>query len=145
MGYACPVCTDPQADSGHLANHLAFSAILGDEDHEAWLDEHAPGWNEMSEDELASVLAENVETIDFPQLFEDTVGGLESGGESGDPPTERSGVLFEEEGHGHDHVHPRDGGGRSGTAEPTDEETERILEKARAMTRRMHDEEEPSE
>ena len=59
MGYACPVCETPQADAHHLANHLAFTALLGDDDHEAWLDEHTPGWDEAGEDELAErVLAE---------------------------------------------------------------------------------------
>ena len=140
MGYACPVCSDPQADAGHLANHLAFTAILGDDDHEAWLDEHAPEWNEMGEDKLAAAVSEHVEETDFPQLFDDTVGGLDSAPERQD--SERSGVLFEEDGYGHDH-------GRQGpidTSGPTDAETERVLEEAREMTQRMlEDEEDGSE
>jgi hypothetical protein len=148
MGYACPVCSDPQADAGHLANHLAFTAMLGDGDHETWLDEHAPGWTEMGERELAATVSEHVAETDFPQLFEDTVGGLES--ETEDPPGERSGALFDESGHDHSHGHGRDhahthdhdGAGPGGfeASAPADGETERILEEAREMTRRMLDE-----
>ncbi|MFQ3319091.1 MAG: hypothetical protein ACI8UR_001980 [Natronomonas sp.] len=141
MGYACPVCDDPQADAGHLANHLAFTAMLGDDDHEAWLDEHAPDWNEMGEADLAAVVTESVEETEFPQVFEDTVGGLD---ESSESPSERSGALFDDEhshaGHDHTHSHdhqtaPLDSSG------PTDEETEAILEEAREMTKEMLDEE----
>lgn len=141
MGYACPVCSDPQADAGHLANHLAFTAILGDDDHEAWLDDHASGWNEMGERELAAVVSDHVEETEFPQIFDDTVGGLES--ESGDSPAERSGALFDEDGHDHNH-HASDPPGHSGfdTAGPSDEKTKEILEEARAMTRQMLDDEE---
>ena len=142
MGYACPVCSDPQADAGHLANHLAFSAILGDDDHESWLDEHAPRWGEMGEVELADIVGEVVDETEFPQLFEDTVGGLEDG--SDDPLAERSGALFED-GHAHDHSHDHAHdhsparGGTVDASEPVDDETAEILEEAREMTRRMRD------
>jgi hypothetical protein len=131
MGYACPVCSDPQADRGHLANHLAFSAMLGDEPHEAWLNEHAPGWGEMGETGLADAVVETVEEVEFPQIFEDTAGGLDDGS---DPPAERSGALFDDDVHGHaGHERGRAAGGGA----PMDEETEAILEEAREMTRRM--------
>jgi len=127
MGYACPVCSDPQADANHLANHVAFSALLGDEAHEAWLDEHAPGWGEMGESDLADELADDIEETSFPQVFEDTAGGL---ADSEDSPEERSGALFDE---GHDHSdHDRRAAGA-----PMDDEAEAILEEAREMTRRM--------
>ena len=138
MGYACPVCSDPQADGGHLANHLAFTAMLGDDAHEAWLDEHVPGWEELGETELADVATEKVEAVEFPQVFEDTVGGLDDDG--GDPPAERSGVLFDDAAHGHDHAdraHASRMRDRGGAGEPTDEETAAVLEEAREMTRRM--------
>ena len=137
MGYACPVCSDPQADGGHLANHLAFTAMLGDGVHEAWLDEHVPGWREMGETELADAATEEVEAVEFPQVFEDTVGGLDDGG---DPPAERSGALFGGAGHDHDRadrVHADRMRDRDEAGEPTDEETAAILEEAREMTRRM--------
>jgi hypothetical protein len=151
MGYACPVCSDPQADAGHLANHLAFTAMLRADDHEAWLDEHAAGWDDMGERELAAVVADLVEETEFPQLFEDTVGGLD---ESSEPLEERSGALFDDEpghdhaGHGrhhghdaHDHSHDdrRDSAGPVDTSGPMDAETVEVLEEAREMTRRMRE------
>ncbi|WP_049971826.1 DUF5810 domain-containing protein [Haladaptatus cibarius] len=73
MGFACPVCETPQSDGEHLANHLAFAAMLGDDDHETWLDEHTPGWSEESPDELASRVTEHASEEEYPQVFEDTV------------------------------------------------------------------------
>lgn len=132
MGYACPVCSDPQADAGHLANHLAFTAILGDADHETWLDEHVPEWDGMGESELAAVVTDYVEETEFPQVFEDTVGSSE---DPEDPIEERSGALFDESGSGHGHAHGHDHA--ASTPEPADAETEAILEEAREMTREM--------
>ncbi|MUV88255.1 hypothetical protein GJ631_17265 [Natronomonas sp. CBA1123] len=136
MGYACPVCSDPQADAGHLANHLAFTAILGDADHETWLGEHVPEWDGMGESELAAVVTDYVEETEFPQVFEDTVGSPE---DPDDPLEERSGALFEESGHGHDHGDHDHGHGAptASTSEPAHAETEAILEEAREMTREM--------
>jgi hypothetical protein len=161
MGYACPVCGDPQQDERHLANHLAFTALLGREDHEAWLEEHAPGWADDGERELADRVAEHATETEFPQVFEDTTGG-ES--EHDDPETERSGALFDGE---DDHVHGREpgqshdhGGGHArsqgrgdpdrphdtppgvdaATYEPVDPDdpaTQEILEEARELTREM--------
>ncbi|PSP70281.1 hypothetical protein BRC79_02495 [Halobacteriales archaeon QH_8_67_27] len=53
MGYACPVCDDPQADAEHLANHLAFTAMLRGDGHEAWLDDHVDDWADLAPEELA--------------------------------------------------------------------------------------------
>ena len=72
MGYACPVCGDPQADGEHLANHLAFTAMLGDDDHEAWLDDHAPEWADSDPAALAATVTDHAEEREFPQVFEDT-------------------------------------------------------------------------
>ena len=72
MGFACPVCTDPQADAVHLANHLAFTALVRGGDHEAWLDEHVPEWDSMNEETLGEELAELADDTDYPQVFEDT-------------------------------------------------------------------------
>ncbi|MEF8876250.1 MAG: DUF5810 domain-containing protein [Haloarculaceae archaeon] len=156
MGYECPVCETPQADARHLANHMAFTAVIGDAEHEAWLDEHAPGWAEAGEAELAPRIAEHAPEAEFPQVFEDTAGGLEETDPT-DPPEERSGALFgaaDDHGHGHDHGHglPRDPdhAGRPGHGDRTahlagpgadpdalDEETRAALEEAREMTREM--------
>ncbi len=150
MGYACPVCSDPQADAGHLANHLAFTAILGDSDHETWLDELAPEWSEMGERELASIVSESVEETDFPQLFDDTAGGLDA--ESDESLSKRSGALFDEGEHDHDHTRGHGRGYGSGpgrraidTSGAMDEEAEAVLEEARELTRRMLEEENDSE
>jgi hypothetical protein len=154
MGYECPVCATPQADARHLANHMAFTAVLGDREHETWLDEHAPGWSEAGEAELAPRVAEHAPEGEFEQVFEDTVGGLEESDPT-DPPEERSGALFDDEGpgharergprhgsHGHDHGHDR---GSPNGSEELDEETREVLEEAREMTREMLAEEEGEE
>jgi hypothetical protein len=73
MGYACPVCETPQRDGEHLANHLAFTAMLGDQAHEDWLDDHAPGWGEASPDELAEEVMEHAPEAEYEEVFEDTV------------------------------------------------------------------------
>ena len=142
MGYACPVCDDPQVDARHLANHLAFTAILGREDHEAWLDEYTPGWADEGEAELADRVAEHADERAYPQVFEDTT-------EHGhDHEAERSGQLFEGEGHeGHDHLEAERAGQRRASemdgvphervAVSPDEDTEAVLEEARELTRQM--------
>jgi len=129
MGYRCPVCEDPQADDTHLANHIAFTAILRGGAHESWLDEHVPGWGEMGETEVAPLVAEFAESAEYPVTPEDTAGRV--GGD----------------GHGHDdgHEHGQDerrrGVDRPEVAETpfgagTDEEAREAIEQAREMTRR---------
>ena len=78
MGYACPVCSDPQADATHLANHLAFTALTGGDDHEAWLDAHVGEWSQLGETELAELVVEEAEQTEFPQVFDES--GVESDG-----------------------------------------------------------------
>lgn len=136
MGYRCPVCDDPQADGVHLANHLALTAMVRGGDHEAWLDEHIPGWAELGETELAAELTEKAEDADYPQIFEDT--------------TDHS----HDHGHGdesHEHKTQREGADRAqkdslppGTEIPEatlDEDATEILEEAREMTRKRREEE----
>lgn len=148
MGYECPVCSTPQADARHLANHMAMTAMLGREDHADWLDEHTPGWNEAGEKELAPRVAEHAEEKEFPQVFEDTVGGLEESEDPDDPLSERGGALFDDEAgipHGHDHggghhQHtPQEAhlAGERVDAEDLDPEARAALEEAREMTRAM--------
>jgi len=102
MGYVCPVCEDPQSDAEHLANHLAFTAMLGDDGHEAWLDDHAPDWADANPAELAPRVAEHAEETDFPQVFEDTTEG--GGGHAHD----------HQHGHGDGQQHDNDGGHQPG-------------------------------
>ncbi|MFC7156367.1 DUF5810 domain-containing protein [Halomarina halobia] len=140
MGYACPVCSTPQSDARHLANHLAFTALIRGEDHEAWLDEHVPGWSERGEAELAERVVEFAEEEEFPQVFEDTVsdrargsrarrGGAADGGEHGHDHTH---------GHGHEHSHGH-GAPYAGAANPApmDAEARAVVEEARELTERM--------
>lgn len=132
MGYTCPVCEIPQADGGHLANHMAFTALVHEADHEAWLDEAVSEWSEMGESTLAAVLTEHAEQTEFPQVFEDTTGGDDH---DRDPAHERSGTLFEETGHG----------GRQqqiGTQPAAlDADAQSVLEEARRLTETRLDEE----
>jgi hypothetical protein len=60
MGYVCPVCDAPQPDAEHLANHLAFTAMLRHDEHESWLDDHAPDWGSESPASLGDRLAEQL-------------------------------------------------------------------------------------
>lgn len=116
MGYACPVCGSSQADGVHLANHLAFTALLhGDGDgHEAWLDDRVPGWSDLIPAELADAVAGYAEETDHETVFEDTT----SGRRGFDPRNENL------------RRH-----GPSGAPRDLDPETRRIVEEAREMTR----------
>lgn len=72
MGYECPVCSVPQADDEHLAHHLAITAITHGDEHEDWLDEHAPGWGENDPAGLAERVVEHVDETAHETVFEDT-------------------------------------------------------------------------
>ena len=127
MGYACPVCETPQSDGEHLANHLAFTAMLGDDEHAAWLDEHAPGWEDEGPDELAPKLTDHVEETDYPQVFDDT-RPPDHDHEHGQG---HGGGQFEEE------LQRTGGYGRTAGAQPRDADTQHILNEARRMTEEM--------
>lgn len=118
MGYACPVCGDPQRDAEHLANHLAFTAMLGREDHEAWLDDHASEWESLDPETLGSRVTEYAPEEEFPQAFEDTTDDHERA------------PRFEES-------IPRQRG-----REATGAETTEVLAEAEAMTREMLEDDE---
>jgi hypothetical protein len=126
MGYACPVCETPQRDGEHLANHLAFTAMLGDEAHEDWLADRAPGWDEAGPAELAERVVDHAEEIEYRDVFEDTAArhdhaGLDAGHQAVD----------------HSQIDPDAARGRSdGTL---DAEAENILQDARDMTRELLD------
>ncbi|WP_276299949.1 DUF5810 domain-containing protein [Halorussus lipolyticus] len=141
MGYACPVCETPQSDAEHLANHLAFTAMLGDADHEEWLDDHAPDWQEQGEDELAERVEEYAKEVGFPQVFEDTTGHDHS---HGDEP--RGGDLFEDEleranSQGRGSMAGGAGGQGGAGAGSLDAEAQSILQEAQEMTEEMLDDE----
>lgn len=137
MGYACPVCGDPQADAEHLANHLAFTAMLGDDAHEDWLAEHAPDWDESDADRLAPLVTAHAEEIEYPQVFEDTTDGAD--GHAHDHPDERSGALFDDEadaGFTADAARDR---ARRGRDPDLDGDAADIMQEARELTERMRE------
>ncbi len=117
MGFACPVCETPQADAGHLANHLAFTAIARGGDHETWLDERVPGWDELGEATLAERVVEHAAETEYPQVFEDTTGD-QAPAERGHPPSSFAEIP------------------------ETDADVEAVVEEARELTRRRRDESE---
>ncbi|MFC6756985.1 MULTISPECIES: DUF5810 domain-containing protein [Haloarcula] len=114
MGYACPVCSDPQADATHLANHLAFTALTGGDDHEAWLDEHVPEWGQFGETELAERVVDHAEEREFPQVFEESGTGE----------------------HNHADDLPPGADSHRGAASVSDEDAE-VLAEARELTKEM--------
>lgn len=124
MGYACPVCESPQADAEHLANHLAFTALLGREDHETWLDERVPDWADRGPADLGAAVADHAEETDYPRVFEDTT---DADGHEHDPDAAFEAELARQAGYGRD--------ARAGL----DDEVARTLDEARDLTRRMHD------
>lgn len=119
MGYACPVCEVPQRDGTHLANHMAFTALLRHEDHETWLDDHVDDWSDMGAAELAAVVTDYAEETDFEQVFEDTTEG--AGGHD----------------HPHNHARSPETRGVQRSTGTLDAETQQILREAQDLTRRM--------
>jgi hypothetical protein len=123
MGYECPVCSTPQADRRHLADHLAVTAMTHGDDHADWLDEHVPDWSEHSPRDLGAAVADYAPAAEYDQVFEDTVDTR------GD----------------HDHDHGAGAGVEdtlaaasrgAGRSDLTDADRS-VVEEARAMTRQM--------
>ncbi|MBX0322860.1 hypothetical protein EGH21_07430 [Halomicroarcula sp. F13] len=127
MGYACPVCGDPQSDAGHLANHLAFTALTGGDDHETWLDDTVDDWGQMGESELAEAVVDHAEETEFPQVFE------ESGLDDHD----------HDHGDGHDRAPTSDlpPGADSQRGRSMSDDDREVLAEARDLTREMLDDE----
>ena len=83
MGYACPVCETPQRDGEHLANHLAFTAMLRGGDHEAWLSETVPEWETATPEALADTVVDHAPAAEYDEVFEDTTTDGPDHGETG--------------------------------------------------------------
>lgn len=145
MGYLCPVCDTPQPDGEHLANHVAITAIVRDEDHAAWLDDHAEGWRDASPAELAADLVDHVERIDYDEAAVAHADVPESA-------REEDGHAYDhgEEDHDHDpadadvdvgvhrdHDAYREGGIDGAGAGEFDAVVEEAIEEAREMTRQQ--------
>lgn len=94
MGYACPVCEIPQSDGEHLAHHLAFTAILHEDAHESWLDEHVPDWETKDPDGLIPDVTDQATETEYPAVFEDTTNTHNHPSE-GQPPVDPSGFAGE--------------------------------------------------
>jgi hypothetical protein len=116
MGYACPVCGTPQRDGEHLANHLAFTAMLRGGEHESYLDEHHPDWGERDPSSLAEAVTEHAPPASVPDASE-------TDAHERAPPLEDA--LAEQGGYG-----------RDGTAD-LDDDTRAVLEAARDLTAEM--------
>jgi hypothetical protein len=116
MPWACPVCDTVEADAEHLANHLAVTASLHEGEHAAWLESHAPGWQEMSPDELGRVATDHAEKRDV----EGSTHGHEHTGRPSRPP-ETVPDKMDSAGNG------------------LDGETEEVLREARDLTRRAQE------
>ncbi|WP_435097529.1 DUF5810 domain-containing protein [Halorubrum sp. N11] len=136
MGYACPVCETPQRDGEHLAHHLAFTAMLHGDDHEAWLDDRVPDWSDREPSGLAAEVTPHAEDAEYHEVFEDTV-------DRGRPDVDLG--AHDRAGHGqadHDHAdhasHDHAAGGRSGAVDATgetDPEVASAIREAREMAR----------
>jgi hypothetical protein len=145
MGYACPVCETPQRDGEHLAHHLAFTAMLHGDDHEAWLDDRVPDWSDRDPDGLAAAVTPHAEEAEYREVFEDTVERGRPDVDLGD--RDRAGHAGGGHGAGHaGHEHDRagrrggDGRGAPGAVDEsgaTDPETAAALREARELTREM--------
>ena len=136
MGYACPVCDDPQQDAEHLANHLAFQAMTHGDDHESWLDEHTSNWADGGPADLAPQVAAVAEETEYEVVFDDTAPDPGDGTERYDPD------LQGESGHGHDHSQTHDHGRpetRGGDVDTAGlgPEARQVVEDARELTREM--------
>ena len=127
MGYACPVCDVPQRDAEHLANHLAFTAMLHGGDHEAWLDDHVPEWSARGPAELAESVCELADEAEYDEMFEHTVGRQAHGGDS----------PFDD----HEQTRGPPVAGSGFDTDAADPETREVLAEARELTRRMLDDE----
>ena len=140
MGYACPVCETPQRDGEHLAHHLAFTAMLHGGDHEAWLDDRVPDWNDRDPDGLAAEVTPHAEDAEYHEVFEDTVDRGRPDVDLGAHDGVGSGVVEHEHAHGHDHGHAA--GGSPGAIDSTGETSPEVadaIREAREMAREAGD------
>ena len=136
MGYACPVCEVPQRDGEHLANHLAFTAMLREDEHEAWLDEHVPGWGGETPAELAGRVTDHAEEAEYDEVFEDTTGGGHGHDRGSAPDFDQGapGTQGDPGGRG-----PASSGGFEGMAQGVaDEAVESVLRDAQELTEEMY-------
>ena len=117
MGYACPVCDTPQRDGEHLAHHLAFTAMLHGDGHEAWLDEHVGDWSERDPAGLAAEVTPHAADAEYNEVFEDTVARGRPDVGMGSRADASPGHAHDDgSGHVHDGAHDHDHGGGRGAS-----------------------------
>lgn len=133
MAYRCPVCEDPQADAEHLANHLAFTAVIRGGDHESWLDDHVPDWGDDDPEALAARLRDldAVESVEHPIDEVQTADHAPHGTETNAHTPRRPGAG--QNAHGSDSL--------GGETHDLDDEAREILARARELTRQIEDDE----
>ena len=144
MGYACPVCDTPQRDGEHLAHHLAFTAMLHGDDHEAWLDEHVADWSERDPAGLAADVTPHAADAEYNEVFEDTVArgrpDVGMGSQTGAAPNhahDDGPVRAHGDAHDHDHGTGRDASPDAGFPDPDavdDPTVAEALREARELT-----------
>jgi hypothetical protein len=145
MGYACPVCEVPQRDGEHLANHLAFTAMLRGDAHEDWLDDNVPGWGDENPDSLADRVTDLAESAAYDEVFEDTAHDDHDDGERLDPaaqgadPTARGHDHGATGSHGSDDSARPNVAGRGYAGNVDDDDLESVMAEARELTREMYD------
>ena len=131
MGYRCPVCDTPQQDAGHLADHLAFTAMLRGEDHEEWLDERVPEWGDLGTETLAERVVGYAPEAEFESVFEDTTGPHARAHDHG-----RDSARATDRGRPDVDVDAAAARDRS-TAGGSDDEVQAVLREAQELTREM--------
>jgi len=130
MEYACPVCEAPQVDAKHLADHLAFTALLGDDDHEAWLDEHAPGWEGDDDAGLAERVIDDLGEVDLSTVDDHDHVGI-PGPTAFQNSSHEPGVAFDELAEG--------AGIRADENRSLDDEAQAALKEAYELTRKRRE------
>ncbi len=125
MGYACPVCDAPQADGEHLANHLAFTAMLHEDEHAEFLDARIDDWQDKRPPALAAELVRHADETEYDAVFEDTTEGPGMGHGDGDGAAPSDGAAPPDADPAIDFDDLDDG--------TLDAETERVIEEARKL------------
>ncbi|WP_323674703.1 DUF5810 domain-containing protein [Halorubellus sp. PRR65] len=137
MAYRCPVCDNPETDAEHLANHLAFTAVIRGDDHESWLDEHVPEWGDDDPDSLAPKVAEAVPAVEVPELDDgDESAGHDHGARLEDELAQQGGHR----GPGATGTHDAAGasGASAGGRGDLTEDAAGVMQEARELTEKMY-------
>jgi hypothetical protein len=132
MAYRCPVCDNPETDAEHLANHLAFTAVIRGDGHESWLDEHVPDWGDDDPESLAPKVAEAVPEVEVPE-FDDDDASHDHGGRLEDELAQQSGHRGPGAGGMGDSAGASAGGHGDLTGDAAG-----VMEEARELTERMY-------